>query len=398
MKEYFEPKCTKKIKKIKNYNIILIIALVIFFEPQMFKEENFKILMYVDKLYKIAKLIVSALVIYIYIYNSKISKIVISMIIFQIIAFASTIINHGSITRFAGPAITTVTMIMIAEIIINNKELFNISKKMNIYFRICFIINVLSVILVDGFKIYEDELYFLGIDNRWIFSYLPWMFFELIYAQKSENYRNAYVSFGLIELSLLYKWSVSAFLLNLIWLVPLIAKNKIHFTKIAVPTFVFTLLSNILIVFCKIQNIFSKLLSNLKKDITLSGRTLLWDNVLKNAKNKPILGNGMQTLIYDKDFFGSSANNELDCLKVGHAHNSYMTILYRYGILGLMSYLATILMVIFKLRENYTNKYANIIFFAIIIVLLLSIFDTIDCSGLYFILACGYSIKYIERE
>lgn len=382
----------------KIIKISLILTLIIYFEPQMFKEDNFQILLSIDKVYKMLKIISFLIISIICFRNKNISKIFYAMVAFQIIAFISTFINRGSINRMIGPGLTTLVMIMSAEIFLKNEEKIDIIKILNYYFRTIFLINVFFIVLVDGFKIYSDEIYFLGIDNRWIFSYIPWMFFEMMYSIYENKYINSYISFALIEVTLIYRWTAAAFIINLLWLLPLILKDRIKLAKYTVPTYIATVVANLLIVVFKVQEYFTKLLSILKKDPSLSGRTFLWNGVFENTKSHPILGQGMQTIEYDKDFFGKTKNNELDFLKVSHAHNSYMTVLYRYGIMGLIAYIIPLLMSIINLQKNYKNKFANISFICITVCLLLGIFDTLDCSMFYFALGFAYSIKNTQQE
>lgn len=387
-------------KKDKILKTILFISLIIFFEPQMFKD----VLIDIDKLYKILKIISFFIIGCIYfkeniVNRKRLSKILIAMVSFQIFGLISTIYNKGSITRFIGPAITTLCMIMIAELLIEHKIYESVLKKVNIYFRICFVFNIISIFLVDKLNILNGRnVYFLGIDNRWIFTYLPWITFECIIAKnENKNMKIPMLVFVLTEITLIYKYSTGAMIFSVLWILIFIPKIKI--AKHALLDYILTIIANILIVIVKIQEKFHYLLVDIMhKSDTLSGRTFLWDKVLKTITEKKILGFGMQTLEFDQQYFYTSTNLKFDFLAVGHAHNTYMTVLYRRGIVGLINYVFIWIITIIRIIKNKDHKYANILFLSMLIVLLLSILDTIDAAGVYFILGSAFNIRKIGED
>lgn len=389
--------------KIRNLYIIIAI-LIIYFEPQLFKEGCYEILPKIDYIYKMLKVIgfIIITIIYVRSYVNKegkirISKLLLAMSTYQIICLVSTILNSGDILRFIGPSITTISMIMIAEILIESEMLFITLKKINKYFRLCFVINVISIVLVDYLKILPgQDIYFLGIDNRWVFTYLPWITFEFVVALYEENKNKALKYFLCAEITLIYKWSASAMLCFLLWIIVFI---DIKLCKQAVKIYILTVLANVTVIVFKIQNYFNNLLQNvLHKSLTLSGRTFLWDKILNDLVSFKYLGIGMQTIEFDQNYFFTSNDYQLQFLAVSHAHNSYMTVLYRSGICGLISYMIVWVLSLKKLKQNREHPLSNVLFIALVIVMLLSIFDTIDCSGLYFIMGCAYSITKIKMK
>lgn len=393
-------------KKKKIYNILLISCLIIFLEPQGFKEDFYKILMSIDNIYKALKLICFCLIAYIYGYKLikkqiKISNFFIIAFLFEFTSFVATLVNKGALTRFCGPALTVIAMIMLAEIIISENKMQWILKNANIYFRICFFINLFTIILVDGFNVLPSQkIYFLGIDNRWIFTYLPWITFEfLLSVYDKNNKKKAITYFILSELTLLFKFSVSAMLASMLWIFIIFEKENIYYSKYAPVSFLTIIITNLLFVFVKIQKIFNGFLVKiLHKDWTLSGRTYLWDKIIKDTSIRPFLGNGTQSIQYDKNYFSESYNNKLNFLAVVHGHNSFMTVLYRSGIIGLILYFTMWLAPLIMLFKSKNNNFANKLFISIIIALILSIFDTIDCSGLYFILLCAFNIEKLNSN
>lgn len=392
---------------LKNKIFIILFFTIIYFEPQLFKENYYNILVDIDYVYKILKLIGFFIIAYFYfiqivLKNDKrknISLFLVTMICFQAVCALSTIINNGLFTRFIGPALTTIYMVMACDILIYEHNFFFALEKFNAYFRICFGLNLMSIILVDFFQILPGQkIYFLGIDNRWIFMYLPWMTFEYIIAiSKGKNHKIPLLVFALCEFTLIYKWSVSAMVFFGVWILPLIIKKDIF--KFPYLMYFSTLMLNIGIIVFKIQNNFKYLFENVfHKSLALSGRTFFWDKIILNLKDNWLLGVGMQNLEYDKNYFITSSPHNYPFFAAGHAHNSYMTVLYRYGFLGLINYIILWILPIHKLYVNRENKYMRVFFISFLCILLLSIFDTFDASGVYFIMAAAYGIDKISEE
>lgn len=390
----------KKNKTEKIFILLFALMLIVFFEPQMFKEESFVGVEKVDFVYKIAKLIcfVITSIFYVKEKNFKISKLLLSIGILQVIMLISTIIYKGDLVRFVGPAITTVTMCMIAEILIKKQNLFSILKIVNIYFAICFIINVITVFLLD-FTSCElfTRAYFMGIDNRFIFTMIPWVLFEGL-VELHENGKTGikfHLVFALCESLLLYKNSTSAMLVFFLYYF-VVFSDKTTF-KLKYSLFFSYVAANVLIVVFKIQNIFTQVVGMLGKDITFSGRTYLWDGILKWSYKYPLIGRGMRSIEYDKHFFYiNSAPYYHEWCKVIHAHNSLMTLLYRGGILSVLIYLGIIFATIKSLYDSYSSKYARILGITLIIILIASIFDTMDFAALYFIITMIINIKALD--
>ena len=101
-------------------NCLYFLLLLPFLEPQLFKTAGYE---FIDQLYAAFKMISVILIAFIYIYKFevKISFCLAIMIVLQAIIMISTIVNNGSLVRFAGPAITSIVMLMIGELINKGK-------------------------------------------------------------------------------------------------------------------------------------------------------------------------------------------------------------------------------------------------------------------------------------
>ena len=300
-------------------------------------------------------------------------------------------INNGDVLRFAGPGLTVISMAMLAELMYSSKYYIECLKKVNIYLRITFLINLMSVFLIDYTSFSKlTNVYFWGIDNRFVFTMIPWIFFEGIVSFKETRKLSKKWLYVVIacETILIYKISVAAFILVFPFIL-LYFLQKINFKRFKFDTFMFLLyfVLNFIMLFTNFLNYLNPIFQILGKDATLSGRTFLWRGVLKTLHDNYLLGNGMRSILYDKTFFYMSS--------APYFHNSLITVLYRGGILSLLVYTLILTYVFLSIKKIKSNYIRNISFFTFIICIYLSLFDTIDFACLYFIfsLIVCYGLK-----
>lgn len=76
-----------------------------------------------------------------------------------------------------------------------------------------------------------------------------------------------------------------------------------------------------------------------------------------------------------------------------------MSTLYRGGILSLISYLIISIYALKSLAQAQMNKYKSLLFICYIVILILSLFDTIDFAFLFMFFAfCIYLPQYVNEE
>lgn len=376
--------------KIKKISLIYTLLVLPFFEPLLFKEKGFE---RVDKLYTVLKSAIFLYIIfkYFYKYQKKFSlkkdKIIFIILGLEIFSLFVTLIQNGDFIRFIGPAISVVSLVFLTEIYFKDIGIDFI--KSNFYIlSFLVIINTISIFLYPkGIFINRggSSIYFLGMDNRFVFFYIPLIFFGLIYSINKYNRITLKVMivvlFSLI--STIYLWSVGAFLGLSIIAFAVIFGNKLKiFNKINIKgVIILILILNIAIVFFQVQQYFSDFITNsLKKDITFSGRTLIWANALKLFKMHPIMGYGLQSSSFFKQYY----------FGVAHTHNILLNYLVTTGIIGLLLYICIIFSVAGKIKK-ISNKQIKILFtFVLSAILFLSIGDTLDSGTFFMIYVCMY--------
>ena len=121
----------------------------------------------------------------------------------------------------------------------------------------------------------------------------------------------------------------------------------------------------------------------LGKDGTLSGRTVLWSNIIK--------------LVYDKLLFGYGALSDLDLVKIiGNfygAHNYFLDILFQRGLLGLLILILIISYPIYNYNYKNKNKVIDILMGYCLACLLISLSEPLYTKE-HLIIAVFYSLIY----
>lgn len=387
-----------KNKVIKTENLCCLFLIMPFVEPLLFKESGYYT---IDTIYSIFKIISTFIALILNLKQQSfkkfnLNKAFVYLAIFEGIIGLSTILYSGDVVKYCGPVVNVLGLSLLT-IYYYPRLKENYFKQFINLLIILAIINGMSVILFPN-GITQNaawtKVYFLGIDNRFVFFYLPLVFFVSIYEleRKSKLTFLWYFVCGITLLPLLYLWSVGAIigLLILIGSIFLFSKSKkiakINFNKF----FIIILLLNVLIVFLNIQNYFADFLVNvLKKDITLSGRTFLWEEAIELIKKYPLIGCGVQSNeVLSRFFYGG----------VTHPHNLFLTYLINGGIVGMIFYLLFIKLFINNTKKIMNLKIKFVLNITIFTIFLLSLADTLDIGLMYVIFIIGIMYSEVEKD
>lgn len=378
---------------LKNKFTLFFIILP-FFKPPYFNSIHF-----LDILFDTWKVISTILIIFIYFTCNKISKIILYICMFQIILFISTLLNKGHYIDFFSRACSIIGLCMITEInIIINKKRF--LKFLFITMSSMIFINFLTLfIFPDGLYFSVDintdtPRYFLGMDNRFIFIYLPGTTIAFLYSLYNYNKLKfkEFLIFLIAIFTLISTWSVGAMLGMSIFIIYFILIYKNKFSSILnfyTYSLIITSIFFTIVVF-RVQNYFKYFIVDiLGKDLTLSGRTYIWDRTKDYILLKPIFGNGIEhyKLIQSHIF-------------QVHAHCQFLNILYQGGILGLISFLIILISFGKKLyiyRKFEISKLLSISYFIWMFILIIDSYDVVD-GYMYMTFVISYHVdKFLDN-
>ena len=333
-----------------------------------------------------ALLLISLFVIVLnYIKNHNLNKFIILYIIYFIITLISTILNDGNIPKMLVDFLQNIGIIMAIEIY-SKKNCEKLFKVLTVMFYSITILNTLSFILVpEGIvktQIMKEPIYFLGIDNRFSFNYLPGICVISIYDYLRKNKLSilTYLYMFITYVTFIYFWSAGALVAETLLIIYILfLRNKININPKKYLTI--DLIAFISLVFFRIQNLFSFLIVDvLHKDLTLSSRTFLWDKAIKIIKNNLFIGIGVQKSEY-----------MLNNISAYHSHSYFLNILVQSGVFGLISFLLCIFVSLKKLSQYENSNISKIISFTIFSMLIMLLVDTFDITcNMILLLSIGY--------
>lgn len=365
-----------KLKINVNY-LICFLMCAIFSEPLLFKEPKYTS---IDQIFTILKIVCFAMLSFYIISRKRYNKSMLIVIAFELTIFLSTIVHSGNLIKFFGPAVNTIGFTLIVSYYFPRIKI-NFVKIMYHVLVTFNLINFASVMLFpDGIILNSvwSKVYFLGIENRFVFYMIPMIFYGGVYSLYNNNKLSVgwYINLGISIFTLIRIWSVGAMIGIIIFATLIVCFSKVKsINKIDFKYYlIIIIVLNVLLVFFSVQSIFSDFIVNtLQKDITLSGRTLIWDNAKEVIRDNWFIGIGVQPDAYLKSIFYG----------VVHTHNLALNILIQSGFLGLFIFLRLLLYIDTNSKKIQNSRIKFFMNATIFTILLMSLVDTIDI-GLIF--------------
>ena len=316
----------------------------------------------------------------------KISKYSKGVMIYAIYIFMVTIFNKVNIVTCVKVYLLNISIILLCELIFNSNYKFKFVKFFTSYFLTLLVFNMIGLIfnyINMGTMVNKQNIYLLGQDNRFILYIIPTL---LGYYYLNINNKSGKIGMimtyiiGVVTLAVV--WSVASLAILIIiglgFLVLTVAnKYDIKINSYIILILLITL--SVTIVFFKIQNCFENFIVNvLHKSITLSYRTIMWDDAKEMLIKNPV------NLIFGFGYFDTQDSFIHMPIKVNHLHNIIMDPLFAGGIIGLTIYIGNLCIIsnsINKISEN--NKRNNICLIFGTLLLLLT-FDTFEMYQIYY--------------
>ena len=141
----------------------------------------------------------------------------------------------------------------------------------------------------------------------------------------------------------------------------------------------------------KIQNLFSSLIVNVfHRDVTLTGRVYIWDYVIGFIQEQPFLGYGIEDRLYrlSKTHF----------LQSYHAHNQFLEILYKTGIIGSISIILiafTSFKELYKYKKHDVSKILSVTMFVFLVMMLT---EAYSYEYFMYLFVLCYNSKYLIKN
>ncbi len=333
------------------------------------------------------KVIVFAFITIQYIFKlEKITKFDISVFLYGMIWIFSTFINNENIISNLKEFILWVSIIMIIEYAYSKREQNELIDAMYVIIFVELLMNCI------GFWIFPNGFYttisisgqvatysFLGIDNQVtpILIVATALFFIKLNENNQKLKFNLILNISCIVVNFFVLGSstgiTALFIICIVLLISKKAPNLLDSKRLLELVIVLFFM----FVIFRVQNIFSFFIENiLKKDLTFTNRTGIWDRAIILIKEKKLFGYGigsMGKIIVDRN-----------------AHDLYLQVILQSGLIGGVSFLYIIYI---ALKKSYFNKNLNniILLASLTGFLISSIFEVYNQMWLMIILALIYS-------
>ncbi len=349
----------------------------------------------VDRLYSYSALFVGAVFIFWFILTHLNYKIDFLMLLFtQCVTecFSSTI-NSGTLKIPIMSFIYLCAIYCFSMYITIEKRFPFFLKDISILFLLLATINLF--LMGSNGVYYKEQWYFLGLENQISFTLLLGLYFNWLNSVYNNDKITLLLYIIVYTASSVIIWSASAMLAVILFLlikyVPLVYQAiKRMPTQVTLIVVVAILLFLVYYTLFGVENSFIKWLvvDILKKDITFTGRTHIWNILLKRVSHKPLFGYGIHK---SSDIF----------IVGGHslsAHNAFLAHLYSGGIVSML--IITLLFYIsVKLINNIKSqdiKNIHKIMIFLISVPLMS--EAVSLNSLYIMLFIGVGISVNSTE
>lgn len=280
------------------------------------------------------------------------------LIVQYAILIVSSYMNHGSTYTAIINSVLVVALCMTLDIIVKDerKIIVFLSLVRNIVL-LFFLINILFTIImpngIPGFSSASTPYFLYGNMNTTVKYVFPGLCCSILLDRRAGKKMSVY-SFlffiGILYLCLEVYFMATAFvgmLFVFLWILfkPLFNRClKLCYVGVVIIVF----LVEIFIVISFGNTPIALLISDLfGKDITFSGRALLWQQMLYAIHNNPILGYGLRDSDYVRSLIGISAG----------AHNYYLDLSFQRGLVGLGAFFSIFIYILVKLKNKSDDTY-----------------------------------------
>lgn len=323
--------------------------------------------------------------------NRPISNIQYFILLFGSLLIFSTFINGRPINHTVISIIELITFCLITEYCLKNDSTAFI-RIIKYVFLFYVIINFISIILFPT-GMYTNYLKFT---ENWILGYknahitfiitLYLMSFLDSYKKKGKLDVFCYFVFILGFVSTILVKNSTGIIGHFILAFFIIFKNLLNKTKFfnSINYLVTYIVAFISIIILRLQNIFSFIIVDiLKKDLSFTGRTGIWDAVIDTIKNKPVLGYGNVTFQYTETIITS--------------HNAILDFWLKGGLLLVASFFAILGLASKKLYEYKDCDCAKVLALIIFVFCIMSLMEAYSLPLYFFIFVMAYNVKYIIK-
>lgn len=385
---------------------------LIFLQPAWFQHMNL-----VSRLFDMAHIVMFLVMVYFQFFAGrkktrakvfKESKICILLIAYYAYLILITILRRGRVSAMVYQGLQFTAFCMYLDLVMKNNPKTMFRAPLNIL-TTYLVLNLISLYMFpDGLyeTTYFKNNFFFGYDNQNINFILPTMVLVLLKHQCDKPCRTQIIlTYAVAIITAITIWSGMTLVVVTVMTVFAIfclRRKGIMMTRLLngrIFNFYSLLITNVAffvgLVFFQIQYYFEYIIVViLKKNMTLTSRTVIWPRVIDFIEQNPIFG-------YGKEHYGPRA------LKMGyrdthpcglHAHNRYLETMYMGGVILTGLLVAMLLRAAKKLYEVKDTSFAKILSFSIFVYLCGMLTELYDyCLFLWGFLVMAENAKQLAK-
>ncbi|MCA1041611.1 O-antigen ligase family protein [Bacillus infantis] len=385
-----------KYNRLNISNGLIVFLMIPFFEPAFFGA-----IPIINSIYYFWSLASMFLIFFIYIFYSKKSGFMSILILFQLIYFLSSIVNHSLYSYFVVSTLHLIALCMMVYIsIVHNKAIFILKTIFWILAPQVLIHIITRIISPNGLLLNNRGIpvYFLEADNSVSKTILLFIVVGILYLVMTKKKSILYTTFIYIGVfTIIYSWSATGLgglIILGISLFFLYLRNM--YKVIGIKQLILSwLVIYYLIVIKRAQEIFSFFIVDiLHKDLTFHGRTLIWDVAFKAIQDS--LGN-WKTLLFGYGVRRIPIIYEITGYRL-HSHNEILEIILKAGFVGLVVFLVLLFIITHKISKFKNSKITVVISCAIFSFLIMAITDLNFYPEFFVILTFASTINLLIEQ
>lgn len=339
--------------------LLCIVLLIPFLEPRGISETlTYRgTLSVINSLFFYAQIAVLLLMSILVLLRRKCSAITIWIVVYYAYMFADCVLLGTDTSEAETYLISVMGFLLVLE--------FYIQRDISVFIRtfvwlvggIVFLNAILVLLYPNGMYINtrgDTGNWLLGYYNAHFFTVLPWCILFLTTSTKKHGKLTWLAVLVVAALTAcLYmagsKTSTVSMVVFLLALTLSMKVGKIHLPNISIIVAISALLSYLMIAF-HIQDYFADFILNvLHRDVSLTGRTMIWTMAMNSIRSSPIIGNGSRVYELNNGMWTTT-----------QAHNTFLNILVNGGIVGFILFMLPLVLLAVKMRKMSGHIYKKI--------------------------------------
>ncbi len=333
----------------------------------------------------------------------KHNKLFLSFTVLESFILLITIINSGYYQGAVNKM--TETLLLICLICSYENDMFRFIKITYHELEILIYLNLITLILVpEGLVHIQIDDYWYGTANQWVIgvpnTFIYWLFpmavisillTYLDYKNKVRYFASMLAVIGTEIINGSGTGKIMIILYIAIIFLPLIKRFISTRSILIASAFAF-----ITIVITRSYEILAPIIQNfLHKEMTLTNRVYIWDNVLREIAEKPIIGNGLLT----GDDMIQRIGMFLGVLHGGstHAHCHYLQILFEGGFIGFALFVNIYILLIKRTSKIRDSKAVRAVVVGLLVFSIGAVVEVFDYATMYLVFMLVYFAPEISR-